>query len=159
MSKDTNYFCSQKSVSLKMTRAVYNQIIETIGSTTPECGGVLGADENGTLTAYYYDATGLGDSSSYSPDVAAINKILTHQWMPQGIYMVGIVHSHEKSRVPSCGDIAYAVRILAALDTVSYFYLPILIIDKGIPTMYGYVLRNMGNKQIICEETTMEIVE
>ena len=143
---------------IRLMQTIYQQICETIGTHTPECGGVLGADESGIITRYYFDHTGISSENSYAPDVERINQILLHEWMPQGVYMVGIVHSHTNSAcVPSCGDISYGARILQALDHLSEFYLPIVIIDDSVK-LYGYTLSRDPEHQFICKQTECEIV-
>ena len=41
-----------------LTQQVLDAIRQTIGARPAECGGVLGADETGTITRYYFDETG-----------------------------------------------------------------------------------------------------
>ena len=144
--------------TLQLIQTVYQQICETIGTRAPDCGGVLGADEKGIITHYYFDESGKSTASSYEPDVEQINHVLLNDWMPQGIYMVGIVHSHANSAcVPSCGDIAYGIRILQALDTVTEFYLPIITVDGSIK-LYGYILSPDPEHLFICQQIECEIV-
>ena len=143
---------------LQLTQSVYDQICETIGVHVPEQGGILGADEKGIITHYYFDQSGKSSVNSYEPDVEQINHVLMNDWMPQGIYMVGIVHSHANNAcVPSCGDIAYGVQILGALDTVDEFYLPIVTVEESVK-MYGYLLRPDSEHGIVCESIKCEIV-
>lgn len=111
---------------IKLRQGVYESIVNSIGNRMPECGGVLGAGEDGIITEYYFDETGRSEPDAYIPDVEAINRVL-EEWHERGIHMVGIVHSHREGVIaPSCGDIAYGMQILQALDTVDEFYLPIL---------------------------------
>ena len=144
---------------LHITREVYAQICETLGRNPPECGGVLGSRGDGVISAFYFDWTGRSSSTGYAPDVTAINDMLIEQWMPQGILMVGIVHSHANGNiVPSCGDISYGIRILQALDTVDRFYLPIVTMDKEQIRMDWYTICQEEKHGFVCRKTEYGIV-
>ena len=145
---------------IKMTRRVYERIVDTLGKYSPECGGVLGAGEDGVITEFFFDATGKSTPNGYAPDVKAINEMLTNDWMPRGILMVGIVHSHSNGNsVPSCGDISYGVRILQALDTVERFYLPIVTMDEGDVQMNSYEIGHDDIRGIVCRRIECKLVE
>lgn len=79
--------------------------------------------------------------------------------MPQGILMVGIIHSHASGNtVPSCGDISYGIRILQALDTVNRFYLPIVTMDKEQIRMDWYTICQEEKHGFVCRKTEYDIV-
>ena len=89
----------------------------------------------------------------YAPDVFGINNMLIHDWMPRGIFMVGIVHSHANEVLaPSCGDISYGIRILQALDTVDKFYLPIVTNSNGVIKMSCYGIYHDPERQFVCKK-------
>lgn len=141
-----------------MLKAVYDQIFDTIGKKPPECGGIIGAGEDGVISQYYFDVTGKSEPDAYIPDVESVNQVL-EAWHERGIHMVGIVHSHQAGMsVPSCGDIAYGARILEALDTVDRFYLPIVVSQEDVPRMLGYVLFE-EDQRILCKETVIHVIE
>ena len=145
--------------SLKIYKRVYQQICDTLGTHPPECGGVLGASADGIITEYFFDATGISTPHGYAPDVASINEMLINDWMPRGILMVGIVHSHSNGNpVPSCGDIGYGVRILQALDTVDCFYLPIVTMDGDNMHMSCYVVYQDEKCGVLCKHIAYEII-
>ena len=145
---------------LILTKNVYAQILNTIGKRPPECGGILGAGENGIITEFFFDETGKSTRSGYAPDVKAVNEILANDWMPRGILMVGIVHSHVNGvDVPSCGDINYGIRILQALDTVDRFYLPIVVFREERAEMTCYVILNDPVHKFICKKISYEIID
>lgn len=144
---------------LKITKNVYQQIMNTIGQLPPECGGVLGAGEDGMISEYYFDKTGQSTPSGYTPNVCAINKMLTNDWMPRGILMVGIVHSHANGiAVPSCNDIYYGMRILQALDTVKEFYLPIVAINGTHQRFASFVITADPQTKYTCNYTNTHII-
>lgn len=144
---------------LRITRPVCDEIIRLLCSRSTECGGVLGAGADGVVSEFYFDATGRSLPGGYAPDVEAINDVLIHDWMPRGIWMVGIVHSHVNGvGVPSCGDISYGIRILRALDTVDMFFLPIVVFRDGQAEMVCYGIFSDPVHNYICKKIPYEIV-
>ena len=144
---------------LRITEAVYQKILRDLGGRPPECGGILGADQSGAVSAWYFDRTGKSTPESYKPNVTAINRVLAEEWQPKGIYMVGIIHSHAAGKsVPSCGDINYGVRILRALDTVDAFYLPILELSASELLLFGYVLYENSDARAFCRRIDYRVI-
>lgn len=138
---------------LTMTQNVLDQIKNTIGGMAPEHGGILGANEDGVITHFYFDATGRSTEASYEPDVTAINTILAARWIPQGIHLAGIVHSHAAGNAaPSCGDISYGMRILQALDA-ERFYLPIVTVDESGVHFASFAVENDALLGCVCRRT------
>lgn len=146
--------------ALKLSRRVYAQIMDTLGRVSPECGGVLGAGEDGLITEFFFDATGRSTATGYTPDVAAINELLVRDWMPRGVLMVGIVHSHANGNcVPSCGDVGYGIRILQALDTVDRFYLPIVTVRGGSAELFCYAVYQDVEGRFVCRRLPYELLD
>lgn len=144
---------------LVLTNQVLEAIKQTIGSRPAECGGILGTDDTGIITSYYFDETGTGTEDSYEPDVETINSILTNEWLPKGIQMVGIVHSHANGHdVPSCGDIHYGMRILQSLDEQEKFYLPIVTQTDGCVKLTAYALENNEAFGTVCRKQEWETI-
>lgn len=146
--------------ALKLSRRVYAQIMDTVGTLPPECGGVLGAREDGLVTEFFFDAAGRRTPTGYAPDVAAINELLVRDWMPRGVLMAGIVHSHANGNsVPSCGDVGYGTRILQALDTVDRFYLPIVTQKNGQAELFCYAVYQDVEGRFVCRRLLYELIE
>ncbi len=144
--------------TLKLSKDVFSQIVDTIGKHPPECGGVLGARENGVITEFYFDEHGTSSANGYAPNVEMINEMLIHDWMPRGILMVGIVHSHANGNcVPSCSDVGYGIRILQALDTVDRFYLPIATVNDGELQLNGYAVQRDEVHEFVCRRVECEL--
>ena len=142
-----------------MTKKVFSDIEKTIGSCPPECGGVLGAGEDGIVTAYYFDHTGEHSERGYAPDVKEINHVLEEEWMPRGLYMVGLVHSHENGvGVPSCMDVGYGIRILQALDTVNVLYLPIVTLSENGMKMDVHMVCRDPERGFSCKSIPVEVL-
>lgn len=146
--------------TLKLSKSVYLKILDTIGKNPPECGGVLGTKGDGVVTEFYYDTTGKSTPTGYAPDVATINNMLINDWMPRGVLMVGIVHSHAKeNRVPSCGDVGYGIRILQALDTVDFFYLPIITSHNSQIRLDCYMICRDEKRGFECKMIEWDVVD
>lgn len=146
--------------ALIFTKGVMEEIINTVGRFPPETGGILGACSNGIISHFYYDRTGKSTANGYAPDISTVNEIITNSWMPNGILMVGIVHSHANmNRTPSCGDISYGIRILQALNTVDQFYLPIVTRSEDVFEMCCYVLSHDPERQFICRKVDYTVID
>lgn len=146
--------------SLVFTKRIMDEIVNTVGRYPPETGGILGAGSDGIISHFYYDYTGKSTANGYAPDVSTVNEILTNCWMPKGIFMVGIVHSHDNmNSVPSCGDISYGIRILQALSTVDRFYIPIVTRSKENFEMCCYMICHDSKHQFICKKAGYTIVD
>ena len=110
---------------VEIQKAVYNEICATLGTKKPECGGVLGARFGEAISKFYFDHSGISSSEAYFPDYETINGIL-EIWAKDGVQMVGMIHSHEKGKFPSCGDLFYCEQIMRNNPSISEFLLPIV---------------------------------
>lgn len=144
-------------MTLRMTKAVFNDIVRTIGTLAPERGGVLGARADGLICAYYFDQTSEHDTHSYSPDIEQINRVLTEEWAPKQIYLAGIIHSHTPSfPFPSCGDLAYGKELLRSIgrDECAIF-MPVVI---GEPFRIVSYRLELKNKRFSCKKNEVKII-
>jgi proteasome lid subunit RPN8/RPN11 len=130
--------------TLCLTREVYNQIAQTVGSLKAEEGGALGWRENEDVVRYFrFDGTARSTGATYSPDYDTLNKMFRQHWNPDGIRLAGFVHSHPPGCAhPSAGDLLYAERILAAIADMPYLVLPIVQTapDTGKFTLVPFVV-------------------
>lgn len=113
--------------TLFLTDQVLKDISATVGSMPAEQGGMLGGRRaTGTATAYRFDDSARRSTATYSPDAGGLNKLLREDWNPNGVDLLGFVHSHPTGVWrPSAGDAAYAERILAAIPAMDRLVLPI----------------------------------
>lgn len=113
--------------ALKISRLVLEDIQRTVGALPPETGGMLGGNRDlGIVTHFYFDRGAVQTHGTYSPDAEMLNRILTDEWNPVGVQLMGFVHSHPKwVRTPSPGDKMYAKQILAAVPEMNRLLLPI----------------------------------
>jgi proteasome lid subunit RPN8/RPN11 len=111
-----------------LTLAVYEAIRSSIGSAAAEVGGMLGGDfKKREITHFFYDARASRSAAVYSPDTETINNLLADEWNPDGIRLLGFVHSHPPGMwQPSRGDEIYAEKILSSNTELPYLALPIV---------------------------------
>lgn len=109
---------------------VLNEIMSTIGSVSPETGGIIGT-QNDVVCAYYFDRTGSCDSNTYKPDTVTVNSVIS-DWTQRSIQFAGIVHSHLEDRCElSCADIKYAQLIMTAND-MNVILFPLVVIGSKV---------------------------
>ena len=128
---------------INITSRVCGQIADTIGRRPAESGGILGSDDGGrTVSHYHFDDTARTTRSAYTPDTAALNRIIAG-WNANGIELVGVIHSHPKgNREPSPEDWKYVKAIMGALDVHDRFLMPIAEVASppdGTVKVYPYV--------------------
>ena len=95
---------------------VLTEIMDTIGSQKPECGGILAADQNGGIADYYFDADAGVGNATYIPSRLPIQDFVRKHWCGPALRFCGVVHSHPPCSpcVPSNVDIQMACRIMRA---------------------------------------------
>lgn len=147
---------------LRLTPAVLAQIRRTIGSRSAEQGGALGGDRaTGLVTHFHFDRSARRTGATYSPDHAFLNKIFAEEWNPQGINLLGFIHSHPPGcRRPSGGDLIYARAILQAIPELPHLLLPIVQTkpETGRFEILPFAAVRNG-RDVRIEELTLEIVQ
>lgn len=132
------------SKKITITKQVCDKICGTIGRHPAETGGILGSSDGGrTIDHYYFDASAITTSGTYTPDLAAVNRIIA-DWNAGGVEFVGPVHSHPYgSTAPSRGDILYAKEIIKVMDVGGRLIMPIVNVSSppdGRIELYPYVM-------------------
>lgn len=124
-----------------LTDTVFNEVARTIGSMPAEQGGMFGGNRKvGTVTHYVFDDSARRTTATYSPDASRQNRLLRDAWNPNGIDLLGFVHSHPSACCqPSSGDAAYATRILAAIPAMDRLTLPIA---QTVPDTASFALHS-----------------
>jgi proteasome lid subunit RPN8/RPN11 len=136
-----------------MSRQVLGRIRDTVGSMPPETGGMLGGNRDlDMVTHFHFDRLAARTHATYSPDHELLTRILTEEWNPAGVRLMGFVHSHPRScRTPSDGDEVYAHRILGAIPAIGRLLLPIVMTpgDSGHFELLPFaVSRNAGKAAV-----------
>jgi len=113
---------------LSMTPLVWKQIKESVGNLPAETGGPLGGSRDTFLVErFHFDRSARQSGVTYSPDYKELNRIFREEWNPEGINLLGFVHSHPPHIWhPSGGDLSYAHDILLAIPDLPYLLLPIV---------------------------------
>ena len=112
---------------VKLTKKVYDDILNTIGNAPIESGGIIGIKDD-IICAYYFDKDNY-NPDFYAPNVTKLDKVIK-QWAQEGITFCGIIHSHANNvQVLSNEDIKFAEEIHEQmLENPIYF--PLVVIDK-----------------------------
>lgn len=125
-----------------ITKEVFSQIRETIGSRIPETGGILGSSDGSHIDYFYFDETANVTGATYEPDRDKLNRVI-QQWYEEGIEFVGFVHSHPRGVIrPSSPDNLYTERIMKALEMeyfVSLIVQPHCSLQGEKAKLYAYV--------------------
>ena len=116
-----------------MLRAVFCQIMITIGARPAESGGILlGPIGSTDITDFYFDVTARCTAGTYSPDHVTLRRLMKEQWMPAGLDMKGFVHSHPPGyETLSAGDLRYIARLLERNPDMSSFAAPVVLPDQS----------------------------
>ncbi len=120
---------------LSINWEVLSQIAETVGRFPAETGGAFGgAESDGITSSFHFDKSSQTSAVTYTPDHQHLNHIFKTEWNPNGIRLMGFVHSHPgRMSQPSRGDEVYAERILSAITDMKILWLPIVntVADTG----------------------------
>lgn len=139
---------NRAGLPLQISRVVLDGIQRTVGALAPETGGMLGGDPDaGIVTHFQFDHEAVRTRATYSPNYELLNHILSEEWNPAGIRLMGFVHSHPKGvRRPSGGDEVYARRILDAIPEMDRLLLPIVMAkaDNGHFELLPFAARREG---------------
>jgi len=131
------------SMPFAITREAYELIQRTVGSRPAETGAVLGGSRaKGLITRVHLDASAAITRTTYSPDIAEVNRLLREEWDRDDVDFMGFVHSHPAGYPsPSGGDQVYADRILCALPRLDGLMVPIVrsSADAGRFWLNGFV--------------------
>ncbi len=117
---------------MRMSKAVYTNIIYEICSRPVEAGGLLlGSVDSNVITKFYFDGGGACSGATYTPDYITLRQKMKEVWMPSGIDMKGFVHSHPgRFDCHSHGDLEYIGRLLDKNKDMDIFFAPIIIPSK-----------------------------
>lgn len=101
-------------MKIKMYADIQRSILETIGNTQPESGGILGCCKDNVITAFYFDEAAGTGKRSYIPTTKAIEHQINEVWYPLGFEFGGLIHSHPDYATPtlSTPDIQMAEKIM-----------------------------------------------
>lgn len=132
---------------IRITKCVYQKIMDTIGKYPHETGGVLGI-KDGTVCKYFFDKKSIGKDDTYSPDVDSINNIIS-EWEREGIEYAGMIHSHpDDMKKLSYADVYYANKLMDC-NNMSDILFPLVVMDAEVQLYMYKIDRVDGVKECI----------
>ena len=155
----------EKSV-MKLTKSVYDSILETVGTKTPESGGMLlGNREDFLVRKFHFDEYGSRSPGSYDPDVDFLNMVLKRE-AERGNRLLGFVHSHPRGARnlssdwgDGIGDLGYIERFFEHIPSIDQFLTPIVFSesDGGKQEFIPYIAKR-EDVENYCE-AELDIIE
>jgi len=96
-----------------LTESAYNNIINTVGATKAESGGILfGKEDDNIIQEFHFDENAKVTRVTYEINVKSLNPIIKRKWDEEGLSVIGILHSHPHGiSNPSMPDIEYFKKI------------------------------------------------
>lgn len=153
----------RKVTPLRLTKGVHDAILDSVGKLHAETGGMLGGDRaTGVVTHFHFDTSSRRSGVTYSPDYKLLTKLLTKEWNPNGVQLIGFVHSHPRGcESPSGGDRIYAGDILKANDAIEVLHLPIVIssADSDKPKLLPFIARRGEDGSVEIESVPLVLVD
>ena len=133
----SHVFCVYCFYMYYIEHKIYQEIVETIGKSSLEAGGIIGRKDN-IICSFHFDKNGLCSESEYKPNVSEMNKIIK-EWYSWGVEFAGIVHSHPNSyNRPSFNDGLYAKRLMDTNPSMERVLFPIVTRTYEIVTITFY---------------------
>jgi hypothetical protein len=120
-------FIEMKKISI--SRKVFYKLINRLSSRTVESGAILlGPANSNAITHFYFDRGATCNGSSYSPDYKYLNRKMRDEWLPAGLDMKGIAHSHPGNLAClTYGDMSYIRRLMSKNPDMNTFVAPIVL--------------------------------
>ena len=120
------------SKDLLVAESAYKSILDTIGSSDPELGGILGTTEGRTCCEHFIlDEIDRRWFHMYRPNVDYLNACL-RRWDEHDIELTAFVHSHASIHPTlSTADLEFGKALAKQLDTQTvYMVLVVMYLDK-----------------------------
>ena len=128
-----NYAYKTGAAEIEMVAHVFDEMVLQLraGEERADCrekGGILGCDEKGVITRFYYDSEGVGDRTSYRPDTESLQRVL-QRWNAQQIRFAGVIHTHtrEDAVTLSPKDLRFAKALLMLNPQLERIIMAILV--------------------------------
>lgn len=141
----------QQKPKLLIKANVLTEILRTVGSIPPETGGILGCNEQDTVSHFLFDHTGKFEKTCYVPNNNFLNYYIRNNWARNNIRFCGFVHSHPADATSlSLFDIEYGMNILQNFDNLSQLLL--ILVNPNKPTekiTFYSLLKVKDNKPIL----------
>jgi hypothetical protein len=105
------------------------EIIQSLGSTYNESGGLIGSKEGQVIDAFCFDKGRAESITEYIPDVYILQRQL-FTWYKEGIVFKGFIHSHASCGELSSKDIHMARKIMGTNQLTSIL-MPVFVINSN----------------------------
>ncbi len=114
---------------IRLTDAILERVVETIGAKPPETGGILlGPQHRPFLTHFFFDEDAPPSSVVYNPSTPVAERAKRAEVSNRGLAYKGVVHSHPGTlNDPSPTDIDTLFRGLQQNPHLPYLVAPILV--------------------------------
>ena len=104
--------------SLRITKEVIESISHNAMSSPFESGGILGANQNGVITEFFFDSAPIESSEfTYIPNVCSFNDVISGKWSEKSIKLAGFVHSHRNNTLISDEDVSYMREVIKSINS------------------------------------------
>lgn len=117
---------------LTIPQNLYHQIVNTIGASPTESGGIFAVSDDGMITKYYFDIhTGTG-KRFYRPSALQITAQVNNWLQEPGLYFGGFIHSHPAGQITLSPMDIVAAEMTIYRNALSWIYMLILCEDRII---------------------------
>lgn len=121
-----------KDNTIHIKNDVFNEICKTLKYYRYETGGIIGADENGVISAFQFDNIQNPKMYEYYPNTDFLNRVINREWKEKNITFAGFIHSHLHNCKISQDDIKYARLILKSNTYINNILIGILDLSKDM---------------------------
>ena len=136
---------------MKIKREIEAQIIEALGRSDLETGGIIGIKDD-AICAFCFDKGTASCKKYYEPNVAFLNSVIQN-WEDNGITFAGMIHSHPCGNLKlSIEDMEYATRVKNAMPDLKCLLFPIFTVKNNEAIIVYYdVLNNFAEITIFSD--------
>lgn len=133
-----------KQFVMRFTTSSYNEIINKIGSTPAETGGLLfGKEDDFIVRKFVFDKHAKVTKSTYTFNVEYLNSEIKRLWDDEGLSCIGFIHSHPRGcGQPSPPDIQYFSNMFKYMPRKLYLTPIVYTVPDGGFELRPYILRN-----------------
>ena len=129
--------------TLKIPDCLYDRIMNTIGSSPTESGGVFALSGDGTIAKYYFDVHAGTGKRFYRPSVAQITAQVNGWLQEPGLCFGGYIHSHPVGQITLSPMDIVAAEMTMYQNRLPCIYMLILCENQ----LYGYHLIPQPEKE------------
>jgi len=135
---------TNKQFVMRFNTTAYNEIINNIGSTPAETGGLLfGKEDDFIVRKFVFDKHAKVSRATYTFNVEYLNSEIKRLWEDEGLSCIGFIHSHPHGYgQPSLPDIQYFSNMFKHMPRKLYLTPIVYTVPDGGFELRPYILRN-----------------